>query len=70
MSLFHEVRRVEELLKLEKKHLKEIESLLKENWTPELNDEWWKSYEKRNALLDEYKVVCDWYINQLKRKIR
>lgn len=70
MSLFHEVRRVEELLKLEKVHLEKIEALLKENWTPELNDEWWKSYEKRNALLDEYKVVCDWYINQLKRKIR
>ena len=70
MSLFHEVRRVEELLKLEKVHLEKIEALLKENWTSELNDEWWKSYEKRNALLDEYKVVCDWYINQLKRKIR
>lgn len=70
MSLFHEVRRVEELLRLEKDHLEKIEVLLKENWTPELNDEWWKSYEKRNALLDEYKVVCGWYVDQLKRKTR
>lgn len=70
MSLFHEVRRVEELLKLEKKHLKEIESLLKENWSSELSNEWQKSYERRNNLLEEYKVVCQLYIEELKRKIR
>lgn len=69
MSLFHEVRRVEELLKLEKKHLKEVEALLKENWSSELSNEWQKSYERRNNLLKEYKVVCQLYIEELKEKI-
>lgn len=69
MSLFHEVRKYEELLKLEKKHLKEIESLLKENWSSELSNEWQKSYERRNNLLKEYKVVCQLYIEELKEKI-
>lgn len=69
MSLFHEVRRVEELLKLEKKHLEEVEALLKENWSSELSNEWQKSYERRNNLLKEYKVICQLYIEELKEKI-